>query len=32
LGIVSPLHIEPSRMNLASLLKKRGDATAASGK
>jgi arylsulfatase A-like enzyme len=32
LGVFSPLHIEPGRLNLASLLKKRGYATAAVGK
>lgn len=32
LGTTSPLHIEPGRLNLASLLKKRGYSTAAIGK
>ena len=32
LGTFSPLHIEPTRLNLASLLKARGYATAAVGK
>ena len=32
LGVFSPLHIEPSRLNLASLLKKHGYQTAAVGK
>lgn len=32
LGTFSPLHIEPGRLNLASLLKKRGYGTAAIGK
>lgn len=32
LGVFSPLHIEPGRLNLASLLKKHGYATAAVGK
>ncbi len=32
LGTTSPLHIEPGRLNLASLLKQRGFATAAIGK
>ncbi len=32
LGTFSPLHIEPSRLNLASLLKQQGYATAAVGK
>jgi len=32
LGVVSPLHIEPGRLNLASLLKKHGYRTAAIGK
>ncbi|MEQ8789549.1 MAG: arylsulfatase [Pirellulaceae bacterium] len=32
LGTTSPLHIEPGRLNLASLLKKHGYATAAIGK
>ncbi len=32
LGVFSPLHIEPGRLNLASLLKRHGYATAAVGK
>jgi arylsulfatase A-like enzyme len=32
LGVFSPLHIEPERMNLASLLKKHGYGTASIGK
>jgi len=32
LGVFSPLHIEPSRLNMASLLKRRGYRTAAIGK
>ncbi|MGC3966944.1 MAG: arylsulfatase [Pirellulales bacterium] len=32
LGVYSPLHIEPTRLNLASLTKSRGYATAAVGK
>ncbi|MBN2450522.1 MAG: arylsulfatase [Lentisphaeria bacterium] len=32
LGVFSPLHIEPERLNLASLAKRRGYATAAIGK
>ncbi len=32
LGVSAPLHIEPTRMTLASLLKRRGYATAAVGK
>jgi arylsulfatase A len=32
LGVFAPLHIEPTRLNMASLLKKHGYATAAIGK
>ena len=32
MGVFSPLHIEPTRLNMASLLKKQGYRTAAIGK